>query len=142
MVDPEAHRSIISDITAATSNINRKIRKVDLSLHLNNCTQSISTSSTSYHTCLPTSTMPHSKTPGQSNAASDKYNKQEAEGTIQALALPEAQSFTAFQQPFGFGTDIQLQPRVSAHQTHPPQRNCRSLAKPQSQAIAETRMSV
>jgi hypothetical protein len=26
--------------------------------------------------------MPHSKTPGQSNAASDKYNKQEAEGTL------------------------------------------------------------
>lgn len=25
--------------------------------------------------------MPHSKTPGQSNAASDKFNKQEAEGT-------------------------------------------------------------
>jgi hypothetical protein len=26
--------------------------------------------------------MPHSKTPGQSNAASDKFNKQDAEGTI------------------------------------------------------------
>jgi hypothetical protein len=30
--------------------------------------------------------MPHSKTPGQSNAASDKHNKQDAEGM--SLFLP------------------------------------------------------
>jgi hypothetical protein len=29
--------------------------------------------------------MPHSKTPGQSNAASDKFNKQEAESTSSIL---------------------------------------------------------
>jgi len=31
--------------------------------------------------------MPHSKTPGQSNAASDKFNKQEAESTLLISSL-------------------------------------------------------
>ena len=37
--------------------------------------------------------MPHSKTPGQSNAASDKFNKQEAEGALLAELFPNISMF-------------------------------------------------
>lgn len=38
-------------------------------------------------------TMPHSKTPGQSNAASDKFNKQQAEDTLLAELFPNVSMF-------------------------------------------------
>ncbi|KAJ4345003.1 hypothetical protein N0V95_006040 [Ascochyta clinopodiicola] len=41
--------------------------------------------------------MPHSKTPGQSNAASDKFNKQEAEA--KGLGAPNAPAAKEQQKP-------------------------------------------
>jgi hypothetical protein len=43
--------------------------------------------------------MPHSKTPGQSNAASDKFNKQDAEGTLYSAIYSLSSTLPLFLLP-------------------------------------------
>jgi hypothetical protein len=51
--------------------------------------------------------MPHSKTPGQSNAASDKFNKQDAECTLPLSSLRSLQAspFLTVSTAKGLGAD-------------------------------------
>jgi hypothetical protein len=77
--------SDITDVQNITSTINSRaaiFTKTKSNSHAS-CTQ-LSILRPRFILDFPHITMPHSKTPGQSNAASDKFNKQQAEGTVSA----------------------------------------------------------
>jgi hypothetical protein len=75
---------IASSVTSPIFLYDRERQAADKTYHIDLNTHSrLSsnlTSSSRYKHIRKVNNMPHSKTPGQSNAASDKFNKQDAEG--------------------------------------------------------------